>query len=103
MPRRFRAPYSVTSQCASARRTDTAVPGSKTGTIRDTVPPSAVLGKAMIERPPLLRAVDGYDILESADAIGIVGVFNRMKFDQRVPVNKVIEPLCPPTKAGHDL
>src|SRR5215510_8653812 len=56
MPRRFRAPYSVTSQCASARRTDMAVPGSKTGTIRDTLPPSAVLGRAMIERPPLLRA-----------------------------------------------
>src|SRR5262249_48888434 len=56
MPHKLRAPYSVTIHCTSDRRTDTAVPGSKTGTMRDTLPPSAVLGRAMIERPPLLRA-----------------------------------------------
>src|SRR5262245_2806670 len=26
-----------------------------------------------------------------------------MEFDQRIPIDKVIEPLCPPTKTGHHL
>jgi hypothetical protein len=50
------APYSVTIQCAWPRVVTTPAPGFRATTIRETVPPHAVDGSAMIGLPPVDRA-----------------------------------------------
>ena len=53
IPYRLTAPYSVATQCTCPRVVTTPAPGLSAGTMRLTVPPAAVEGRAMIGLPPV--------------------------------------------------
>src|SRR5262249_34766244 len=61
------------------------------------------LGVDLAAQVDLHRSIERYHVVNGADTIGIVGVFDGMKFDQGVPVDEVIQPLRAATEAGHHL
>ena len=68
LPCRFTAPYSVTTQCTWPRVVTTPAPGLSAGTMRETFPPAAVEGSAMIGLPPLRERRAADEVHLPADA-----------------------------------
>src|SRR5262249_55968635 len=60
-------------------------------------------GVDLASQVDLHRGVDRHHIRNGTDAIGVVGIFDRMEFDPWVAVDEVIESLGAPAETGHHL